>query len=247
MNLRKLALAGLMAVVVSPTMAATGDLFNTDQKEEIQNIVREYLLENPEVLLDVSRALEAKQKLAQLQNDKLIIAENADALFNSPADPVGGNPKGTITLVEFLDYNCGYCKRARPLVEHLVANNSDLRVVYKELPILSEGSVYASQAAMAVNQLWPEQYTPFHEALMSERGVDAAKVKAVAEQLKLDWDKLEAALQSESVKQALNANHRLASELGISGTPAFIMGNQIVRGMNPQALQQALEEAREAL
>ena len=242
MTLRKPAIASLLILTASQPLLA--ESFNEQQTEDIQKIVREYLVENPEILVEVSQALETKQKLVQAHSDKMIITANSDALFKNSTDPVAGNPNGDITLVEFFDYNCGYCKRAKPVIDALVKNNPDLRVVYKELPVLSEGSSEGARAALAVNELWPDKYVAFHNALMEQRGIDKEKAKNTAEELGLNWDKLEQAMQSDDIKQAVADVNQLAYQMGITGTPAFVLGNQVVRGMNPAALQQALEAAR---
>lgn len=200
-------------------------------KSDVEQIVRDYLVKNPEILVEMSNALRAKQESQQAESDKALIKAHAQQLYGNK-DPEMGNPKGSLTIVEFFDYNCGYCKRAHPLVEQLMAEDKDIRYIYKQFPILSETSYFAARAVLAVQLGQPDKYQSFHEKLYAHQGPlsDEAQVKKVAEEAGVNWSKVEAKIKDGSIDQNLGTNRALAEALGISGTPAFIIGDQILRG-----------------
>ncbi|MCF7720352.1 DsbA family protein [Aeromonas jandaei] len=200
-------------------------------KSDVEQIVRDYLVKNPEILVEMSNALRAKQESQQAESDKALIKAHAQQLYGNK-DPEMGNPKGSLTIVEFFDYNCGYCKRAHPLVEQLMAEDKDIRYIYKQFPILSETSYFAARTALAVQLGQPDKYQAFHEKLYAHQGPlsDEAQVKKVAEEAGVNWSKVEAKIKDGSIDQNLGTNRALAEALGISGTPAFIIGDQILRG-----------------
>ncbi|BEE16140.1 outer membrane protein [Aeromonas enteropelogenes] len=200
-------------------------------KSDVEQIVRDYLVKNPEILVEMSNALRAKQEQQQAESDKALIKAHAKQLYDNN-DPEMGNPKGSLTVVEFFDYNCGYCKRAHPLVKQLMAEDKDIRYIYKQFPILSETSYFAARAALAVQLGQPDKYQAFHEKLYAHKGplADEAQVKQVAEAAGVNWSKVEAKLKDGSIDQNLSTNRALAEALAISGTPAFIIGDQILRG-----------------
>ncbi|MGL4251906.1 MAG: DsbA family protein [Aeromonas sp.] len=200
-------------------------------KSDVEQIVRDYLVKNPEILVEMSNALRAKQESQQAESDKALIKAHAQQLYGNK-DPEAGNPKGTLTIVEFFDYNCGYCKRAHPLVKQLMAEDKDIRYIYKQFPILSESSYFAARAALAVQLGQPDKYEAFHEKLYSHQGPlsDEAQVKQIAEAAGVDWSKVKAKLKDGAIDQNLGTNRELAGAMAISGTPAFIIGDQIMRG-----------------
>ena len=154
------------------------------------------------------------------------------ALTHDPDQPVLGNPDGDVTLVEFFDYNCGYCKRAHPLVQQLLDEDKDIRYIYKQFPILSETSYYAARAALAVQLGQPDKFQAFHDKLYAHQGslADEAQVQAIAKSAGVDWSKVEAKIKDGSIDQNLGTNRALAEAMSISGTPGFIIGDQILRG-----------------
>jgi protein-disulfide isomerase len=168
----------------------------------------------------------------------------ADQIFFAEGSPVGGNPDGDVTLVEFFDYNCGYCKRVMPAVEAVAEADPNLRIVYKEFPILSEGSMIAARAALASRA--QDLYEPFHEALMGFEGrIGESEVFAIAEGVGLDVEQLREDMGSDAVTAEIAANMDLARALQINGTPAFVVGDQVIPGAVPQAqLESAIAEAR---
>ncbi len=216
-------------------------------KAEVEKIVREYLVSNPEILIEMSNALRAKQEIQQDETDKALLKKHSDQLFRQADDPVTGNPKGTLTIVEFVDYNCGYCKRSAPLVQELLKKDQDIRYIYKEFPILSDTSVYASKAALAVNALFPAKYASFHDALMAHKGPFKTNedIATVAKNLGLDWDKIAEKAKDPAIERKIAANHAMAQTLNITGTPAFIVGDQLMRGA-PQTLGMLEESVKQA-
>jgi len=227
MNMKNVLFGALAGV----TLLAAPAQANTLTKPEVEQIVRDYLLANPEILVEMSSLLRAKQEDQQAESDKALIKAHAKQLYGN-RDPESGNPKGALTIVEFFDYNCGYCKRAYPLGKQLMSEDKDVRYIYKQFPILSETSSFAARAALAVQFGQPDKYQAFHEQLYSHKGPlsDKAQVKQAALAAGVDWSKLEAGLKDERIDQNLATNRALANALAISGTPAFIIGDQILRG-----------------
>lgn len=220
-------------------------------KAEIEEIVHQYILENPELIAEVIIKLQqqAQQERAEQEakQQAMLLEQAGDKLFNNASDPVGGNPEGTITIVEFFDYNCGYCKRANDTLQQLIAQNDDLRVVYKEWPILSESSATAANIALAVNLAFPGQYETFHRALLDSRSLRSEDaIWAIVEKLELSRDAIEAKLDDPGIQAHLSDSLGLARQLGITGTPAFIVGGQILKGAYPlEQIQKAIDDARE--
>ena len=231
------------AALLLPQAALAGEFTDT-QREEIGAIVREYLLRNPDVLTEVSQELERRQKLAEDAQRKNAIAENADEIFRSSADFVAGNPQGDVTMVEFFDYNCPWCKKSMPIIKSILATDGKLKVVFKEFPILGEGSEYAARAAMASQA--QGKYLEFHLALYEHAGkIDAQAVDEIAQSVGIDMKKLKAEMQSADIAAAIDRNIKLAQTLGISGTPAFVIGTNLIPGYLPHdELQAAVQEAR---
>ncbi len=219
-------LASLLPFIVLP--AAAAEL----QRSDVEQIVREYLVSHPELLIDMSNSLRAKQEAEQEKADVTLINQHRQAIYNQAQDPIGGNVKGSITIVEFFDYNCGYCKRAKPAVMEVLGENKEIRYIYKEFPILSETSYLASRAALAVQRLHPEKYEAFHNALMSRQSPlkDERELATVAKEQGLDWGAIQAKAKSPEIEKQLQENHKLAQQLGLTGTPAFIIGETILRG-----------------
>ncbi len=231
----RLALA-LSACLLGTTALAGGLGEMTDaEREAFRAEVRAYLLENPEVLVEAMDVLQAQEEQAAANRDLEMLAANKDAIFNDPASWVGGNPEGDITLVEFVDYRCGYCKKAHDEVAELVASDGNIRFVLKEFPILGEDSLKASQFAISVLQLHgPDAYKSVHDALIALRGnPDEATLSSMAADLGLDPAPILARMSTPEVMTVIEANHALASTMEIQGTPTFVIDNTIVRGYVP--------------
>lgn len=200
--------------------------------EEIEEIVREYILGNPEVLFEAVQRHKEKQRQRQAERDRVAVREHAKELLADPDSFVGGNPDGDVTLVEFFDYRCGYCKRFAPVLEAITRQDPKLRVVYKELPVLGPDSFRAAQAALAARN--QGHYLEFHEALMGVDGplTDDA-IRTVARSVGLDLNRLKRDMETPKVLDILGATHRLAEALAIDGTPTLIVGDEIARGAVP--------------
>jgi protein-disulfide isomerase len=230
--LAPLAFAGLIAA--SPAAADFTDLSDSE-REAFRAEVRAYLLDNPEVLMEAIAVLEQRENAAQAERDEMGVAANADALFQSAFDWVGGNPEGDVVLVEFMDYKCGFCRRAHPEVTDLVALDGNIRYIVKEFPILGEQSVLASRFAIATRIAHGDDaYGDMNDALMVLRGdVTEEALVGVANDLGLDPAAILAAMDDPLVAQTINYNRELASRLQITGTPSFVFGDQLVRGYVP--------------
>ncbi|MBT1154254.1 DsbA family protein [Aminobacter anthyllidis] len=212
---------------VQPAVTAAGTL----DKKQVETIVRDYLLNNPELLLEMQGALEAKQKEEQRIASLDVIKQSKDEIFNSKYDGIVGNPDGKITIVEFYDYNCGYCKRAQADMNALVKTNPDLRFVLKEFPILGPDSQKAHVVSMAFRMLMPEKYGEFHDKLIGGEG-RAGEDGAIKLALELGADeaKLREAMKDPEIGEAFNRTYDLANKLQISGTPSYVVGNEVVFG-----------------
>jgi protein-disulfide isomerase len=211
--------------------------------EQIEKIVREYLLREPEVVYQALEELQRRQAEATAARQRAAIAENQGELTGDSASPVGGNPDGDVTLVEFFDYRCAYCRRVVSSVRALLDEDRALRVVFKELPVLGPDSVRAARAALASRR--QDRYVPFHFALMAADDLSQEGIRTIARSVGLDPDQLEADMAAPEVMAAIEANYALANELGIEGTPAFVIGDQLIPGAVDKArLQQLLEQAR---
>lgn len=211
--------------------------------QQIEKIVREYLLREPEIIYQALEELQRRQAEAEAARQQAAIAENRGDLLNDPASPVGGNPDGDVTLVEFFDYRCAYCRRVVSSMRALLDEDRDLRVVFKELPVLGPDSERAARAALASRR--QGGYVPFHFALMAAEDLSLQGIRAAAEAVGLDPDRLEADMLAPEVNAAIQANYALANELGIEGTPAFVIGTQLIPGAVDKArLEQLIREAR---
>lgn len=203
-------------------------------KEDIEKIVREYILKNPEIIEQAIIELRKRQEQAENSARTQAIAANKALLLESPRGVVLGNPKGNVTLVEFFDYNCGYCKRALEDVSTLLKNDPNLRIVLKELPILSPGSVEAARVAVAVRLQDPSKYWAFHRVLLGGRGeANMARALAAAQQAGLDVERIKKDISNPEVDATLAESEQLAKALQIGGTPSYVLGDQLIPGALP--------------
>lgn len=216
----------------SDFVKAVGQHLNNEQNDDhIRQVVKDYLIKNPEVMLEVQDALNDKQEKKIAESQTLTLQSKKDEIFNSPNDAVLGNPKGSVTLVEFFDYNCGYCKKSYPDLENLIKSDPKLRVVIKDFPILGPDSVKAHIVARAVMKIMPEKYAEFHKELLTIPGrSNEEKAIKIAVKLGVDEQKLRSTMQDESLQQAFVDNGQLAYALGINGTPSYILGNNVLVG-----------------
>jgi len=241
-------LGAVLAVFVlgaSPAAAAE-DALSPGQKRAVEEVVREYLRRNPEVLLEAIEAMRAKRDAEQQATVRDSLVSLRGELENDPTSPVGGNPQGNVTIVEFFDYNCPYCKRVLPTVQTLLKTDGNIRYVFKEFPILGPQSVVAARAALAAWKLDRDRYVPFHTALMQSRGrLSERKILDVAADSGLDVERLRAAMADPGIDKVLARNAELARALDINGTPAFVIGEKVVPGaVDLETLTALVLEAR---
>ena len=226
-----------VAALLLALPAAAMDLKSlTDEERALFRAeVRAYLMENPQVIMDAVERLRAQEAEAQAQADLDLVAANAEALFNDGYSWVGGNPDGDITLVEFLDYRCGYCKRAHNEVAQLLETDGNIRLIVKEFPILGEQSVLASRFAVATKQIaGGESYKALHDALMEFNGdVSLTALRRLASTFGLDADAIEAHMDSDDVTREIAETRALAQRLQITGTPTFVLEDEMLRGYLP--------------
>ena len=231
-DIRTLA-AATFALALGLPSAAPAQSFSTDQRGEIEKIVREYLLNNPQLLQEVMAELEKRQALADAEKHRAAIKEHATLIFDSPHQVTLGNPKGDVTMVELFDYNCGYCKRALSDMLDLIKTDPKLKVVLKEFPVLGEGSTQAAQVAVAVRMQdkTGKKYLEFHQKLLGGRGqADKARALAVAKEIGLDMARLEKDMASEEVKTTIAETFKIADAIGLNGTPSYVIGGEAVIG-----------------
>jgi protein-disulfide isomerase len=217
-------------------------------RKDVENIVRDYLLANPELLVEVQKALDAKQKEEQRVAQLGVIKDNKDKIFTSPHDGIVGNPNGKTTIVEFFDYNCGYCKRAVEDMNALTAADPELRFVLKEFPILGPDSQKASVVSMAFHMMMPEKYAEFHSQLLGGHGrAGEAQAIKIAVSLGADEAKLREKMKDPAITALFDETYDLANKLAITGTPSYIVGDEVVFGAQGlDVLNQKLAEAKSA-
>lgn len=240
--------AALISAMALPAAALDLTALTDEERENFRAEIRAYLLENPEVLMEAIAVLEQRQAEEQAQGDAMVLSNNADALYDYPGDWVGGNPDGDITIVEFMDYRCGFCKRAHPEVTELVAGDGNIRLIVKEFPILGPQSELASRFAIATLQtVGDAAYYDVHNALMTLRGeVSPAALVRIAEDAGFDPKPVLDAMNTVAVDEVINANRELARALQITGTPSFVMAGEMVRGFVPRdQMQMIVDAARE--
>lgn len=235
-----IALSAAIGFMPSPTMADDMD------EQRVREIVEQLLRERPEIIVEAITAYQEEQELAKQTAQRDALSARAKELFEQPGDPFIGNPDAAITVVEFFDYRCGYCKRVLNDVVAVAAAHNDVKVVFKEFPILGEASVIASRVSLAVNMVAPQKYGEFHKKVMSGRGsYTESSLLQLADAMGIDPDAVRAKIDSDEVNSAIRSNYELAEQLGIRGTPAFVVGDQVVPGaISRSALEQLIQQQR---
>jgi len=228
----KTAFAAALLGAILPAVAAPPALaLDFKSKAELEQFIHDYIVAHPEVLLEAQDALEAQQAAVQRQKTRAVIAENKDALFHAPGDVVLGNPEGDVTIVEFFDYNCPYCKHAIEDMETILKEDSNVRFVLKEFPILGPDSLAASHVSMAFREIAPDKYRQFHEELLGgEPRATEERALEVAAALGVDKAALEKKMKDPAIDEAIKQAYSLANDLGITGTPAYVVGDEAVSG-----------------
>ena len=243
-------LLAALTVGFMPSLSLAADpapVFNDAQKAAIEATVRDLLTKKePEIVMQAAQTLQEKAEKEQAAKGKEAVSQNLDRIFKDANSPVGGNPKGDVTVVEFFDYSCGYCKMAQEVLKKYMAEEKNVRFVYKELPILGDASIYASKAALAsVSQ---GKYVAFHEAMMeAKERLTEDSIKKIAKDVGLDVAKLTKDMESDKIKAMISANQDLAADIGARGTPAFVIGEKLYPGaLSPEQLKEAVDEVRKA-
>jgi protein-disulfide isomerase len=232
-----------LALLARPALAQDTGV-TPDQKTQIEKIVHDYLIEHPEVIKEAIQALQAKEEQGKADAQTQAVLQNKDALYSDPDTPVAGNPVGDVTVVEFFDYHCPYCKAVSGPLEQLLQEDKGVRLVLKEFPILGEDSVLASHAALA--SVAQGKYWAFHQALMQHRGkFDMDVIKTIAAKVGLDPAKLAADMGTQQIEPLIAANHKLARALDVGATPTFVIGDKVIEGAVPlDELKEAIKQAR---
>jgi len=216
------------------------------QTKQVEQLIEKYLDENPEVVIQAihkyQQQQEEEQRLRQVHN----LESMRELLERSDTSPVRGNPEGDVTLVEFFDYRCGYCKRVHSTVTDTVKADGNVRLVYKEFPVLGPESVYLARASLGIFFTNPDKYSAFHDALITSRGqLNPARVMSIAEDIGLKAADVEAGMKDPRVDEEIQRNIQMARSLGINGTPGFVIGSAIVPGaVDEDALKSFIAQAR---
>jgi protein-disulfide isomerase len=246
---RVIVMASLIVSVASAVLSALALLFSTGVLPSaggagLENQIRAYLLANPETILQSVTSMEARQKTADENELTAVLAQRHEEVFNDSATPVGDNPNGDATLVEFFDYNCPYCRKAAPMLDELQQADKGLRIVFKEYPILGPGSTFAARAALASQR--QGKYAAFHRAMMTNKGaINEGSALEVASQVGLNVEQLKKDMKDPAIDEAIKRNLALAEALHISGTPTFVAGKQIVPGLiDPDRMKRLIADAR---
>jgi protein-disulfide isomerase len=236
----------LVALVLAATSATAraDDSFTPGQTKAIQQIVRDYLTQHPEFLMQVMQAADDKTKADKVAGVEKTIRDRHAEIFDDPTSPVGGNPKGDVTIVEFFDYRCPYCKQVEPVLEALLRQDPNIRIVYKEFPILGPESLYASQVALAARK--QGKYQTFHDAMMGTKGtITDDVILKIAGAAGVNVATAETAMKAPDIQTLIKNNYALADALDINGTPAFIVGDKLVPGATDlDGLKQLVAAAR---
>jgi protein-disulfide isomerase len=213
-------------------------------REATEEIIRDYLLKNPEIIEQALRTLEERQRKAERQESQKALTAHREELLSDPRSPVGGNPRGSVTVVEFFDYRCPHCKHAAPDVKKLAQEDSDVRIVYKQFPVLGPDSELAARAALAAHA--QGKYAALHDALLAASGpLTLPAILKLAGPAGLDVAKLQADIETPEIRATIERDRALAAALGITGTPSFVIGSELVPGAVDLATLKALvAEAR---
>jgi len=236
--------AFVAADATSPVRIAQSPQATTGDRAALGKNIRDYLIANPEVLVEAMQELERKQDSQRDSQAQKAIDQQQAALLGDPATPSTGNPNGDVTIVEFSDYQCPYCKKAHTAVKSVIAADGKVKLIYKDLPILGEASKIAAVAALA--SIKQGKHDAFHDALMANTAkLDDARIFDIAASVGIDVDRLKADMNDPAIKKTIDRNMALAQELGVRGTPAFVVGKQFVPGaVDADALKQLISEAR---
>jgi len=236
------AVADTAAETAAETSAETSETphFTEVERARIGELVRDYIMANPGIVMEAAQKHQIEQRQAQRRRGREALADLRDEITANGIAPVAGNPQGKVTVVEFFDYQCGYCKRAHGTVTRLIDSNDQVRFVYKEFPVLGEASVFAARVALAAAMQDPEAYHALHDALMEMPRLSEDRILEAARAQGLDMERLGRDMEGDEVQAAIAHNRELAGQLGITGTPGFVIGDEIVPGAVPYERMQSL-------
>jgi protein-disulfide isomerase len=230
MRLRRLLGLAAGVVLLAAVAPARAEPLTPEQKAAVEALIRDTIANHPEIVLDALRAEQLKDRKAAAETVRQAIVAQRGALLSDASSPVGGNPKGDVTIVEFFDYRCPYCKEVEPSLEALLKEDGRLRIVYKEFPILGPASVYAARVALAARA--QGKYEAFHRTMMAVKGtIDEDTVRRTAAGAGLDMEKIAGAVEGDGIDGVIQTNYALAESLEIDGTPAFIVGDTMLPGV----------------
>ncbi len=209
--------------------ASSADSLSETQKKEVEAVIQDYLLKNPEIITKAIEVLQARKREAEERDSRAALVAQRSQLFDDPTSPVGGNPRGDITVIEFFDYRCGVCKRVHPIVDELIRTDKKIRRVYKEWPILGPNSTLAARAALASQR--QGKYLAFHNAMMEARArLNKNSIMTIAKRVGLDTGRLTRDMESPEINRILKQNFALAEALKLNGTPSFVIEDTLLRG-----------------
>jgi protein-disulfide isomerase len=234
----------LLLAIGFVTPARAEEPLTPAQRAAVEQIIQDYFLKHPEFMVDVLRAAEAKLKEQKAEDARQAITERHEELLGDAGSPVGGNPDGDVTIVEFFDYRCPYCKQVEPSLEALLKEDPKIRIVYKEFPVLGPESVYATRMALAAQK--QDRYAAFHQAMMAAKGkITDDVVQKIAAAAGVDVAKAKADMKAPDIDAIIKRNYALAEALDINGTPAFVIGTVLVPGTTDlDGLRKLVADAR---
>lgn len=249
MDKNTLKVLSLVVIIIAAISFSVYSLLKSNNssysRAEIVNIVEEYIQENPQALINSLNNYQREEQLKQEEQAQAAVQDHIEALENDPQTPFIGNKDADVTIVEFFDYSCGYCKRAFSTLQKVMEENKDIKIVFKEYPILGPNSVLGTKAALAVHSIAPEKYIDFHSAAMKGRISGKASIQKIVTDLGLDWKRVESLMDSAEVNMQIEKNRELTAALDIRGTPAFVIGGQLFRGaIGYEQMNEAIKNAQ---
>lgn len=244
--MRRFVIAFILLALAAAPEPATAQSLSEPQKKEIETLIGEYLRAHPEIILESVRAMQEREQAMQQQRQREGLATRRGEIENDPTSPVVGNPQGDVTVVEFFDYRCGYCKAVLPAVQRLLKEDPKVRYVMKDLPILTPESRIAAKLTLAVWKSEPKRYFDLHTKLMESRGdLTENRIYDIAKAVGVDVARAKRDMNAAEIEETLGANMNLAQALGITGTPGFVVGNHLVPGaIDYDALKELVDRAR---
>jgi protein-disulfide isomerase len=239
-------LSMVLALLIATPLARAADTVAPAQKSAVEQIIHDYILQHPELIVEALQSAEEKMKAQTAERARAALVDKRQEILEDPTAPVAGNPKGDVTVVEFFDYRCPYCKQVEPALEALLKEDRQLRIIYKELPILGKDSVYATRVALAARK--QGKYDKFHAAMMAAKGqIDEKTILQVAASSGLDVERVKSDMQATEIEDVIKRNYDLAQALDVHGTPAFIIGDEMVSGaIDIATMKQKIAAARKA-